>query len=442
MLWSKRRWNFNVTADSTESGQLLESCSPTPSDRKSRFFIDDSLNMAERFDNLVEGLTEERAMAVILADPDSLDRPVDKYMAATRLGASNSEESLDVLIQAAELDPEHLFNRITRRKAIDALGRRKSPKALPSLFRALKCSDEAAVINSVEAITKIDAPLTEVDHGKLLEALEGEDIQKRAVIQAFCRLGVPGVINNISPLQDDSNPLVAGAARAYMSKVAQRPEGLEVLIPQLVDPIAGRRRSAVIDLGDAGDVSKLEALVTAPVSMSLRARSAFQLVDPDKKCQVPEKYAELITQLLQDNPQQLKLRKEWICDIEPTEIENNLQHRDEARQYGGASSLMAMPEAERMILIDEIKEKLWSDYVTHYYLTAVVSLQGLEERSDLIRLALAETIPQYTKSRIAAAWGCLRLGLVDQKPLLEELAATAFWLPLKWTCQRVLKQLS
>ena len=55
------------------------------------------------------------------------------------------------------------------------------------------------MINSVEAITKIDAPLTEVDHGKLLEALEGEDIQKRAVIQAFCRLGVPGVINNISP---------------------------------------------------------------------------------------------------------------------------------------------------------------------------------------------------------------------------------------------------
>jgi bilin biosynthesis protein len=31
---------------------------------------------------------------------------------------------------------------------------------------------------------------------------------------------------------------------------------------------------------------------------------------------------------------------------------------------------------------------------------------------------------------------------VDQKPLLEELAATAFWIPLKWTCQRVLKQLS
>ena len=221
------------------------------------------------------------------------------------------------------------------------------------------------MINSVEAITKIGAPLTKSDHTKLLEALEGEDIQKRAVIQAFCRLGVPGVINSIRPLQEDTNPLVAGAARAYMSKVAQQSEGLEVLIPQLVDPIAGRRRSAVIDLGDAGDVTRLEALVTAPVSMSLRARSAFQLVDPEKKCEIPEKYAELITQLLQDNPQQLKLRQEWICDIEPTEIENNLQHRDEARQYGGASSLMAMQMPDKLMLIDEIKEKLWSDYVTH-----------------------------------------------------------------------------
>ena len=97
--------------------------------------------MAERFDNLVEGLSEEKAIAVILADPDTLDRPVDKYMAATRLGASDTEESLEILIKASELSPEHLFDRITRRKAIEALGRRKSPKALPSLFRALSCTD-------------------------------------------------------------------------------------------------------------------------------------------------------------------------------------------------------------------------------------------------------------------------------------------------------------
>jgi hypothetical protein len=103
---------------------------------------------------------------------------------------------------------------------------------------------------------------------------------------------------------------------------------------------------------------------------------------------------------------------------------------------------MNMDKRSRMELINEIKQKLWSDYVTHYYLTSVISLQGLSERSDLICLALAETIPQYTKSRIAAAWGCLRLRLTDQKPLLEELSVSANWLPLKWTCRQVLKQLS
>lgn len=398
--------------------------------------------MAERFDNLVEGLSEKQAIAVILADPETLDRPVDKYMAATRLGASDTEESLDILIKASELSPEHLFDRITRRKAIEALGRRKSPKALPSLFRALSCTDEAAVINAVDAITKIGEPLTETDHNVLLRALEGEDIQKRAVIQAFCRLEVTGAEAKIRPLSDDSNPLVSGAARAYLAKVHHELSWLDTLIPQLIDPIAGRRRSAVIDLGDAGDVTRLEALVTAPVSMSLRARSAFQLVDPEKKCHVPDEYTALITQLLKDDPQSLKLRKEWICAVEATEIENNLQHRDEARQYGGAASLMAMSMPEKIVLIDEIKQKLWSDYVTHYYLTAVVSLQKLGERSELIRLALAETIPQYSKSRIAAAWGCLRLGLTDQRPILKELSMSAQWLPLKWTCTQVLKQLS
>ena len=170
--------------------------------------------MAERFDNLVEGLTEDRAMSVILADPETLDRPVDKYMAATRLGASDTEESLDVLIKAAELSPEHLFDRITRRKAIDALGRRKSTRALPTLFRSLSCTDEAAVINAVDAITKIGSPLTESNQGSLIKALDGEDIQKRAVIQAFCRLEITKAEEAIRPLANDQNPLVCGAAKA------------------------------------------------------------------------------------------------------------------------------------------------------------------------------------------------------------------------------------
>ena len=129
--------------------------------------------MTERFDNLTEGLTEEKAISLILADPEKLDRPVDKYMAATRLGASNSEESHQVLLAATELNPENLYDRITRRKAIDALGRRKDPRAKPYLIKVLSCQDEAAVINAIDAITKLGEVLTKNEVGLLINTLEG-----------------------------------------------------------------------------------------------------------------------------------------------------------------------------------------------------------------------------------------------------------------------------
>ena len=66
----------------------------------------------------------------------------------------------------------------------------------------------------------------------------------------------------------------------------------------------------------------------------------------------------------------------------------------------------------------------------------------MSERSDLVRTALAETLPQYAKSRVAAAWGCLALGLSDQVNLLQEIHREAQWIPLKWSCGQVLQQLS
>ena len=90
--------------------------------------------MAERFDILFEGLSEESSLKILLSDPRDLANPVDKYMAATRLGACTSNESLQGLINAVDLDPEDLFNRITRRKAIEALGRRKNNNIFIQVF--------------------------------------------------------------------------------------------------------------------------------------------------------------------------------------------------------------------------------------------------------------------------------------------------------------------
>jgi hypothetical protein len=100
-----------------------------------------------------------------------------------------------------------------------------------------------------------------------------------------------------------------------------------------------------------------------------------------------------------------------------------------------------MPKHQQLDAIEQIREKYWSDYGANYLLTSVVGLQKLHEQSNLVRTALAETLPQYAKSRVAAAWGCLRLGLSDQTELLREISNKSQWTPLKWSCKRVLKQL-
>ena len=399
--------------------------------------------MAERFDVLVEGMSENDALTLLLEKTSNVQRPADRYFAATRLGLSQTEESLDVLLQATNnLSIDELYDRITRRKSIEALGRRKDKRAIPSLVKVLTCTDTEAVINAISALVRINWEPTLAEQAILVSLLDGEVTKIRAVIQAHTRLKIKNSKSStvINTLCQHESALVAGAARAYQAKVYGNTHLLDPLIPQLTDLIAGKRRSAVIDLGDAGDESRLEGLVRAPVSMSLRAKSFFEIVDYNGSIS-SSKNQSLLEQLLTDNPEHLAIRDEWKCDLDAAEIERNLSHRDEARQYGAALSLMAIDQDSCLNLIDSMQERLWSDYVTHYYLTCIIGLRKFQQKSDLVRSALSETTPQYSKSRIAAAWACLELGLDDQMEIIYELANSAYWQPLRWTCQQVFARL-
>ena len=229
---------------------------------------------------------------------------------------------------------------------------------------------------------------------------------------------------------------IDGVARAYQAKLYGKTELLNPLETQLLDTTAGKRRSAVIDLGDARDPNRIKSLVDAPISMSLRANSCFQIIDDRNQLQQKHVISQLEV-LLTDNPKHLKIRPEWQCKPTPEEIERCLSHRDEAIQYGAALSLMNLNSEDCLKIINSMEERLWSDYVTHYYLTCIVGLRQFSEKSYLVKSALAETTPQYTKSRVAAAWACLKLDLYDQLDLLYQLSSSAYWKPLRWSCQQV-----
>ena len=84
--------------------------------------------VSERFDILLEGMPEEKALLLLQTNPDDLPNPVDKYMAATKLAACRSERSLEGLITAVQLDPEHLINRIHAEKLWKPLAAGKTRK--------------------------------------------------------------------------------------------------------------------------------------------------------------------------------------------------------------------------------------------------------------------------------------------------------------------------
>ncbi len=399
--------------------------------------------MAERFDTLVEGLSEEFALSILLEKTSLVERPSDRYFAATRLGMSDTEESLNALIQATKLDTQELYDRITRRKAIEALGRRKSLKSIPCLYNVLACSDSEAVINALYSIIRIGQNPSEDEQKKILDVIGGEVTQTRAVIQAHTRLriGSSTAKDIISPLCTHESALVSGAARAYMARVFGEKSLLKPLMSQLTDSVAGKRRSAVIDLGDAESEDALEPILRAPVSMSLRAKSVFQIIDSDENKSNNQRFDPLIQKLLMDHPLGLDYRPEWQCPQNAEQIEKNLSHRDEAKQYGAAASLMMIDKDECLEIISSMEERLWSDYVTHYYLTMIVGLRSFREKSYLVRSALAETTPQYAKSRVAAAWACLSLDLDDQLELLYDLSQQSPWIPLRWSCQHAFAEM-
>ena len=398
--------------------------------------------MAERFDSLFAGISEESALQQIKSPASHLDNPVSKYMAATRLGACHSEESLQALIACLSLTIDDLYERITRRKAIEALGRRRDPRALPHLLNCLVGEDEIAIIDAVDAIIKINGELTPQQSNSLAAALDGSDNRKRVIIQAHTRLGLNNAIDEIRALIKHDNPLVSGAARSYFAKRHGETNLLPQLVEQLCSDAPGQRRAAVIDLGDSGDRKQVNNLIQCPVSMPLRAKSVLELIPELENDEENPEERKLFRQLLIDNPNDLALKEEHVCPDSAEAIENFLQHRDEAKQYGAAKRLLKTPQNSASQIIENLHQKLGSDYVIHYYLTMCAGLMALTEHKELIISSLHETIPQYTKSRVAATWGCLQLGLMAETDFLAELNKNARWVPLKWACRRVLEELS
>ena len=393
---------------------------------------------SQRFDTLFSWMDERQAIELLSQNISDLDNPGIKYIAATRLGACSSRDSLDALVLAATGDRENIFESITRRKSIEALGRRRDLSTLPTIYDAMSSSDEQTIVNAVDTLINFGIPLDSQFKSSLLKIIQdGTDVLKRVAIQCFSRLEMHDSNGIISKQQSNPNIMVNGASIAYSIRVEGDKSKLQILADHLENTNVIYRRSSVIDIGDAGEPSLLSNIAKVAVSMPLRAKSAFKITPKIKT----ESQRSLINQMLQDDSRHLSFTQSVDVPVDLKEVCDLLRHRDEERQYSGVKTLLSWPVAGLTEAINSIWENHGSDYGVHYQVNCLISQLGLTELSFITKESLSEPAPQYAKSKIAATWGCLNLGLSECRSEIENLFMMTSWEPLRWTCAEVLRKL-
>ena len=379
---------------------------------------------SQRFDTLFSWMDEQQAIRLLSQNISTLDNPGIKYIAATRLGACSSRDSLDALVLAATGDRENIFDSITRRKSIEALGRRRDLSTLPTIYDAMSSSDEQTIVNAVDTLINFGVPLDSQFKSSLLKIIQdGSDVLKRVAIQCFSRLEMHDSNGIISKQQSNPNILVNGASIAYSIRVEGDKSKLQTLADHLENTNVIYRRSSVIDIGDAGEPSLLSNIAKVAVSMPLRAKSAFKITPKIKT----ESQRSLINQMLQDDSRHLSFTQSVDVPVDLKEVCDLLRHRDEERQYSGAKTLFTWPVAGLTEAINSIWENHGSDYGVHYQVNCLISQLGLTELSFITKESLSEPAPQYAKSKIAATWGCLNLGLSECRSEIENLFMMSSW---------------
>lgn len=400
--------------------------------------------MAERFDSLFGWLDEQEAIQALHSTTANLPNPALQYVAATRLGAASSPESLNALLAASAWRGHGINERLTRRKALEALGRRPDPRSVARVVEALNSSDAGAVISAANSLSRLRAAGQTMDPDQLTEALvgalHGPGTQQRAVIQCFTRLELHGAKGAVEGCINHPDRLLDGAARACLVRQGGPGTLLQPVLSRLQDPEAGQRRTAVIDLGLAAQPEHLAAVVRTPVSMPLRALTAFPLARRAlANGHPPAPVAALLDELCHDDPRRLQL----IGQPEPTENTpagwiRLLLQRDENCQYGAAAGILQQSGTGRAVILEQLHHRHGSDYGGHYMLMRLVGLGGHHEGSAWLKQGLETTAPQYRKSRIAAAVAMGELALTDHRDALQALQDACQEEQLRWAAAMAL----
>ena len=380
--------------------------------------------MDRRFANLF-ALTEEEAITLLDTPQELLAEDDSRYVAASHLANFSTEPSINALMRAVQNTDPSLDNRITRRKAVESLGRLQAAQAIPTLRICLADEDCYTVENAVWAIGEIgtqDSAILE----EIARLLESPGQIYRVIIHTLAKFNYQPALERIRRFMDARDELTASAAIAAVCRLTGDYAPMEKVVALLQHPNVYARRLSIQDLIDAKYYAAIPQIARCPVSVVFRLRGIRLLAEAG----IPTgaiawgDVEPWLEQVICDRPSDLTLVHQY--DQNPTLefLIQELYETDFGRCYLAAQTILEFHrETAGEALMATYREKAHNDYGAHYH---VIKLFGWLKYAPAYNL-LVETLyncePQFQKSRAAAAIALSELGddraIADLKTSLE-----------------------
>ncbi|BAQ64640.1 HEAT repeat domain-containing protein [Geminocystis sp. NIES-3709] len=397
--------------------------------------------MDKRFSSLFS-ITEDQAIKLLQTPLEQLEDPSDRYAGASHLVYFKSERSIQALIEAIETCDDQLYNRITRRKAIETLGKFKANQALEVICRCLNDDDCYTVENAVWSIGQIGTKDEKILQ-EITELLNKSDQNYRVIIQNLAKLNYQPATEVIKKFIDSDDLCIASSALSAIAILTKDQSQVDRIVEFLQSDSVNVRRASIQDLMDLNYYPAISEIACCPVSLVFRLR-AIRALGENSINKGFKTFADIepyLDQVIRDHPSDLKLVHEYDQTPNIEFLINELYHTDFGRCYLGSKTLLenysdVLPEA----LIKTYNELAHNDYGGHYHVMKLFGWLKYQPAYDLLVESLQNQAPQFQKSRGAAAIALANLGNKDVIPLLKESLKTNIF-DLKYACLMALNQL-
>lgn len=397
--------------------------------------------MDKRFFNLFN-LTEVQAIILLDTPQDQLDEGDSRYIAASHLVNFPSDQSINALMRAVQMDNPSLDNRIVRRKAVETLGRLQAAQALSVIQTCLADEDCYTVENAVWAIGEIgtkDAAILE----EVAQLLDKPGQLYRVIIHALAKLNYKPALERIHRFVDASDPPIASAAVAAVCRLSGDDTQMHKVVALLQHPSVFARRLCIQDLIDTHYYDAIPNIARCPVSLVFRLRGirmlaeaglaagalSFQTIQPD------------LEQTLRDHPNDLVLVHTYPQPPDLSVLMRELYETDFGRCYLSTKTILEhYADAAPAALFATYQEEAQNDYGAHFHVMKLFGWLKHAPAFDLLIEALHNREPQFQKSRAAAAIALGELGDARAIPELKTCLTARIW-DLKYAALMALEQL-